>query len=231
MQHSVPSPSTVIPQRDRSRRLAILTLGAASAIVLAMLAAIAVQANFAGLAVPAPPAADVEPAVADAGASAPGDGLSAGGDQPFLSTADDGHIDEGTIVTAADDDLPAIARLDPALLAALREAQTDASADGIRAFPVSSGWRSEAYQRWLLENAIEQYGSESVARQYVATPERSKHVTGEAVDISSADAQTWLIENGARYGLCQTYANERWHFELATEPGGECPAMKADATS
>ena len=41
----------------------------------------------------------------------------------------------------------------------------------------------------------------------------------------------WLSEHGAGYGLCQTYANETWHFELATTPGGECPAMRRDASS
>ena len=65
------------------------------------------------------------------------------------------------------------------------------------------------------------YGSEEVARQFVATPDRSSHVTAMRVDIAPVDAQFWLIEHGAHYGICQTYANERWHFELATEPG-EC---------
>jgi hypothetical protein len=46
-----------------------------------------------------------------------------------------------------------------------------------------------------------------------------------------SDAQRWLSARGADYGLCQTYANEPWHFELATEPGGVCPEMKADAAS
>ena len=70
-----------------------------------------------------------------------------------------------------------------------------------------------------------------IARQFVATPERSSHVTGDAVDVVPIDAQFWIIEHGSRYGICQTYANERWHFELATEPGGVCPEMKADAAA
>ena len=32
------------------------------------------------------------------------------------------------------------------------------------------------------------------------------------------------------YGLCQIFANERWHFELATEPGGACPPMYPDSS-
>ena len=43
--------------------------------------------------------------------------------------------------------------------------------------------------------------------------------TTAAVIIAPVDAQLWLIENGARYGICQTYANERWHFVLVTEAG------------
>ena len=110
----------------------------------------------------------------------------------------------------------------------MRRAETDAAADGIP-FHLTSGWRSARYQEWLLADAVDLYDSEDVARRFVATPDQSSHVTGKAVDIAAVDAQFWLIENGARYGICQTYANEFWHFELATEAGGVCPAMKADA--
>jgi LAS superfamily LD-carboxypeptidase LdcB len=96
---------------------------------------------------------------------------------------------------------------------------------------VTSGWRDAAYQTWLFQDAIEQYGSAEVASRFVATPERSSHVTGDAVDIGPLEAQLWLMEHGSIYGICQTYANERWHFELSTEPGGECPDMKLDAAS
>ena len=67
------------------------------------------------------------------------------------------------------------------------------------------------------------YGSERIARQYVNTPDRSTHVTGKAVDIGPTDAAYWLAQHGARYGLCQIYANEIWHFERVIEPGGTCP--------
>jgi hypothetical protein len=33
------------------------------------------------------------------------------------------------------------------------------------------------------------------------------------------------------YGLCQTYANEMWHFELSTTAGGTCSAMITDASA
>lgn len=148
---------------------------------------------------------------------------------PFAPSAEAGHIAEGTVVTL-DDDVPAIAGLDPSVAAAMREAQTDASADGV-VFAITGGWRSARYQQWLLEDAVTRYGSQEEAEKYVATPDRSKHVTGEAVDVGSADAQAWLSRNGSGYGICQTYANEPWHFELATAPGGQCPPMRTDAAS
>lgn len=148
---------------------------------------------------------------------------------PFAPTDADGVIAEDSFVTLADEGVLAIARLDPALREAMRRAEADAAQDGV-SFEVTSGWRSEAYQRWLLHEAVELYASEEVARQFVAAPERSRHVTGDAVDIGPLEAQLWLMEHGARYGICQTYSNERWHFELATAPGGTCPPMKADAT-
>jgi zinc D-Ala-D-Ala carboxypeptidase len=92
------------------------------------------------------------------------------------------------------------------------------------------GWRSPEFQQRLLDNAIQTYGSYAVARQYVQTPEASKHVTGQAVDVGGQGADQWLIANGSRFGLCRIYANELWHFELATDaPAGKCPALLPDA--
>ena len=56
-------------------------------------------------------------------------------------------------------------------------------------------------------------------------------MSGDAVDIGPFEATTWLSEHGARYGLCQIYRNESWHFELrpdAVDSG--CPRMYADPT-
>ncbi|MDT5153713.1 MAG: zinc D-Ala-D-Ala carboxypeptidase, partial [Mycobacterium sp.] len=44
-------------------------------------------------------------------------------------------------------------------------------------------------------------------------------------------ADQWLIANGSRFGLCQIYANELWHFELATDPLGNCPPLVPNAAS
>jgi zinc D-Ala-D-Ala carboxypeptidase len=132
--------------------------------------------------------------------------------------------------TVFDDDSPAVANLDPALLAALRQAATDAAGDGIE-FVVNSGWRSPEYQEQLFQEAVSEYGSEEEAARWVATAETSPHVSGDAVDVGPSDATAWLSEQGAEYGLCQIYGNEPWHYELrpdAIDHG--CPPMYADPT-
>ena len=142
---------------------------------------------------------------------------------------EDGFIPEGEALSPSDD-VPALSRLDPELLAAVREAADAAEADGIGAV-VTSGWRSERYQRFLLESAVEVYGSEEEAARWVASPEESSHVTGTAVDIGRTDAAYWFAQHGWRFGLCQTYENEIWHYELTVEPGGTCPSPLADAAA
>lgn len=129
-----------------------------------------------------------------------------------------------------DDGIPAVANLDADLLAALRRAAREAAREGV-GFAVNSGWRSPEYQDQLLRKAIARYGSEAEAARWVATAKTSPHVSGDAVDIGPADATEWLSEHGAAYGLCQTYRNEPWHYELRTEAiGGGCPRMYADPT-
>jgi membrane-associated protease RseP (regulator of RpoE activity) len=200
-------PTSVTRPTYRLRRAIFVAAGSVLAVLIAVLVAALATGGF---------AAAVAPLTAST--------------QPFAPTAEAGLIAEGDVVTLADKDVPAIARLDPALLDAMRQAQADAAGEGLE-FHVTSGWRSAEYQQWLLDEAIDHYASEEVARQFVAPVDRSSHVTGKAVDIVPIDAQFWLIEHGSRYGICQTYANERWHFERATEPGGICPGMKLDAAS
>ncbi|MFJ4172842.1 M15 family metallopeptidase [Microbacterium sp. NPDC089696] len=129
------------------------------------------------------------------------------------------------------DDVPAVTNLDSDLLAAVRAAATAAEEDGVR-MHVNSGWRSAAYQEQLRRDAVAQYGSEEEAARWVATPENSEHVSGDAIDLGGLPAQDWLSRNGARFGLCQIYANERWHFELrpAAVANG-CPLMYDDPTT
>jgi LAS superfamily LD-carboxypeptidase LdcB len=140
----------------------------------------------------------------------------------------DGVVPDGT--TVFDDEIVGVANLDPALLGALRQAASDAADDRVE-FYVTSGWRSPEYQNQLLREAVSEYGSEAEAARWVATADTSPHVSGDAVDIGHFDAAAWLSEHGAKYGLCQIYRNEPWHYELRSEAIDHgCPPMYADPT-
>ncbi|CEA06912.1 D-alanyl-D-alanine carboxypeptidase [Arthrobacter saudimassiliensis] len=148
---------------------------------------------------------------------------------PAADPADHGVTAEG--VPVFDDTYPTVTNLDPALLGALRTAATDAAAAGVGVV-VTSGWRSPEYQERLLDDAVIRYGSEQEASRWVATAETSAHVHGDAVDVGPYTAIDWLAVYGSAYGLCQTYANEPWHFELRPEAATQgCPAMYADPAS
>jgi len=138
-----------------------------------------------------------------------------------------GAVPDGA--TVFDDEIPGVADLDSDLLGALRQAASDAAEDGVEFF-VDSGWRSPAYQEQLLREAISKYGSEAEAARWVATPNTSAHVSGDAVDIGP-DAAAWLSEHGAEYGLCPIYSNEPWHYERRPEAIDRgCPPKYADPT-
>jgi D-alanyl-D-alanine carboxypeptidase len=138
----------------------------------------------------------------------------------------DGAVPDGT--TVFDDEVPGLAKLDSDLLAALHRAAAEAAGDGVE-LHVDSGWRSPEYQAQLLREAISRYGSEEAATRWVATPETSAHVSGDAVDIGPSGAAAWLSAHGAAFGLCQIYGNEPWHYELRPQAIGHgCPAMYAD---
>jgi hypothetical protein len=139
-----------------------------------------------------------------------------------------GAVPAGT--TVFDNEVPGVAKLDPALLRALRQAATAAADDGVR-FVVNSGWRSAAYEDELRREAIAKYGSEQEAAKWVATGTTSPHVSGKAVDLGPSAATSWLSAHGAAYGLCQIYGNEPWHYELRPQAVDQgCPAMYADPT-
>jgi zinc D-Ala-D-Ala carboxypeptidase len=149
------------------------------------------------------------------------------GERGALGEAD-GAVPDGT--TVFDDEIPGVANLDSDLLGAVRQAATAAAGDGVE-FYVDSGWRSAEYQEQLLREAVSEYGSEAEAARWVATPNKSAHVSGDAIDIGRSDAATWLSEHGAEYGLCQIYGNEPWHYELRSEASEHgCPAVYADPT-
>lgn len=144
-------------------------------------------------------------------------------------TADDGLIREGEQVNAWSD-VAAVTNLEPGLLEALRRAAEDAAEVGVEV-RLNSGWRTPAHQERLLQDAMAEHGTAEEAARWVATPEESEHVSGEAVDIGPWQAAQWLSDHGAAYGLCQVYANEAWHFELRPEAvDAGCPRMYADAS-
>jgi D-alanyl-D-alanine carboxypeptidase len=138
----------------------------------------------------------------------------------------DGAVPES--VRVVDDAIPAVANLDPRLLRALRRAARDAARDGID-LVVNGGWRSPEYQKQLLRDAVAKYGSEKTAARWVATPDTSSHVSGDAVDVGPSRAAAWLSKHGAKYGLCRVYKNEPWHYELRPEAiDDRCPPMYAN---
>jgi len=140
----------------------------------------------------------------------------------------DGAVPDGT--TVFDNEVPGVAKLDSHLLGALRQAATDAAGDGVE-FVVDSGWRSPEDQERLVREAVSKYGSEAEAARWVATPNTSAHVSGDAVDIGPSGAAAWLSQHGAAYGLCQVYGNEPWHYELRSEAIAHgCPPMYSDPT-
>ncbi|MGC5626989.1 M15 family metallopeptidase [Georgenia sp. Z1344] len=155
------------------------------------------------------------------------------GGQPSPFDVDDsahGVLPDGT--TAFDEELPGISRLDPALRAAVQEATEDARGDDV-SIVVTSGWRSAQIQTRLLDDAVAEYGSRAEAARWVAGPDTSAHVSGNAVDIGGMAAYLWLADHdrGAAYGLCQTYANEPWHIEYLPEAIDDgCPAQYLDPT-
>ena len=159
--------------------------------------------------------------------SGPGDSRTPGSEPRGALARADGAVPDGT--TVFDDEVTGVANLDPALLRAVRRAATDAADDGVEFF-VNSGWRSPQYQEPLLHEAVSTYGAEREAARWVATPNTSAHVSGDAVDVGFA-ATVWLSRHGAEYGLCQIYRNELGHYELRREAVDHgCPPMFADPT-
>jgi LAS superfamily LD-carboxypeptidase LdcB len=150
---------------------------------------------------------------------------------PAAADTDDtteGGLPNGQRLSPFDLSSPAVNRLDPALLDAIERAANAAAADGV-ILGLTSGWRSPEFQQRLFDDAVAQYGSADIASQYVASPQVSKHVIGKAVDVGPTDADKWLLRNGQEFGLCQIYANEIWHFELASDYGGVCPPLRPNA--
>jgi hypothetical protein len=211
--------TTSLTPRARRRRTASVLIGLALAVIIAFVVQQSLSAAF----------ADAE-RTGPLPSSTPGPSGQSEGSVIAPSEAD-GVIRDGDQPTVFDVDRVAVGNLDASLLAALQRAASDAEADGVT-FRVNSGWRTPALQERMLQDAIAQYGSEAEARRWVATPETSEHVTGDAVDLGPLPALDWLVQRGWRYGLCQIYANESWHYELRPEAVDQgCPEMLPDPTA
>ncbi|MGK8467811.1 M15 family metallopeptidase [Nocardia cyriacigeorgica] len=119
--------------------------------------------------------------------------------------------------------------LNPVLALAYTMAADEAHAAGVP-LSITSGHRTPAEQQALWDEGLRTYGSPGEARRWVLPPGESTHVTGNAVDVGPIEGARWLEANGNRWGLCRTFDNEWWHFELATFPGTPCPPRVPDAS-
>lgn len=130
---------------------------------------------------------------------------------------------------ASADTVPGTGGLNPALADAYSAAYRRAASEGV-VLSVTSGKRSWAQQESLWQDGLAQYGSSGAARRWVLPPDESTHVSGDAVDVGPWQGAAWLQANGHLWGLCRTFDNEWWHFELATSAGGSCPPTVPDAS-
>ena len=115
--------------------------------------------------------------------------------------------------------------LDPGLVSAFERARAEA-ADAGHELLITSGFRTAEEQAAMLEAEVAERGSLEEARWWVFPPDRSMHVQGLAIDVGDGRAADWLVDEGARFGLCKTLAWEWWHFEWRQrwEAAGDCPA-------
>src|SRR4029450_5302566 len=122
-------PARTAARRTRSTILAALVVVSAALIGVLGYQSLAVS-----------PSSATSPIAAEPRAHRPHDSLH--GDRHGALGEADGVVRDG--VTVFDDEIPAVANLDPALLGALRQAATDAAGDGVE-FYVEGGWGSPAY--------------------------------------------------------------------------------------
>jgi soluble lytic murein transglycosylase-like protein len=100
---------------------------------------------------------------------------------------------------------------------------------------IFSGFRTDAHQAQLWDQALQKYGSVAEARKWVSPPagvegsKGSEHGRGDAADVSyngqslakaPADVVAWVHQNAAAYGLKFPLGNENWHIEDAGTRGG-----------
>lgn len=127
------------------------------------------------------------------------------GERPGPVGEADRALPEG--MTVFDDGGCGCASPAPALLGALRQAATDAAADGVE-FGVHRGWRSPEHREQLLHEAVSKYGSGEEAARRVADRSTSARDSADAAGVWPLDATAWPSEHRVDYGLCQTYSDQ-----------------------
>lgn len=138
-----------------------------------------------------------------------------------LSAGDDPKAPDLTPYLEEGRDPKKSAALDPKFATNIAS-MIDAAPDGIRNnIKIGSSVRDEAEQKVLWDDAVKKYGSEAEARKWVAPPGKSYHNKGAAIDLKygSPEAQAWVQQNAAAYGLKFPMANEPWHIEPADTRG------------
>jgi D-alanyl-D-alanine carboxypeptidase len=115
--------------------------------------------------------------------------------------------------------------LDPGLVDAFEQARAAASRAGHQ-LTITSGFRTATEQAAMLDAEIAERGSRAEALWWVFPPDESMHVQGLAIDVGDGPAADWLVDHGARFGLCHTLDWEWWHFEWRARwaASGDCPA-------
>ncbi len=124
-------------------------------------------------------------------------------------------------------------RLQPSAAAAYKKLVAAARRDGVN-IGLTSGYRSYAAQKALLEKYTRAYGS-SYAQRIAAKPGTSEHQTGLAIDVANHNRAcalracfatttvgSWMAENAPKHGFilrypqglesATGYAFEPWHF-------------------
>ncbi|MCG7287998.1 D-alanyl-D-alanine carboxypeptidase family protein [Cellulomonas sp. ACRRI] len=191
------------PRRDRTRpaRRPVALVGAA-------LAAAVLAGCSAGGAAAGPRALPAVPgATADAASHAPAGGAPGAGTPP---------LDDGLDGVDAD------------LAARFAAARAAAGAEDVE-LRITSGKRTPEEQQRLVDEAVAKHGVPEAYR-WVLPPETSAHVQGLAIDVGPTQGAYWLAEHGPDYGLCQTYANEVWHFEKLPDGADACPEQHPDSS-
>lgn len=124
-----------------------------------------------------------------------------------------------------------VTALHPILSNRFEAARLVAQRSGVYLY-ITSGFRDEARQAVLFEEALKKYGSETEAAKWVLPADSSHHPDGLAIDVNypgNRPGAQWLEKNGSRFGLCRVYANEWWHFEGVIAPGESCPPLAPNA--